>query len=235
MNDETMLTNVEARQNVYLKKVYLWMALGLGVTALTAFLTASSPSIIRFIYSNPFVTIVCCVLEIAFVFILSGRLERLSVGACYGLFFGYSFITGVTFSSLLLVYAGTNVLALSFVTASAIFGVAAVYGSVTKKSIKGWGGWLMMGLISLIVVSLINIFIGSTMLEMLISGVGVILFAFLTAWDSQKLMDMNRNCGPYMTQEELSKLSIMGALELYLDFINIFLYLVRLFGSARDN
>ena len=235
MNDETMLTNVEARQNVYLKKVYLWMALGLGVTALTAFLTASSPSIIRFIYSNPFVTIVCCVLEIAFVFILSGRLERLSVGACYGLFFGYSFITGVTFSSLLLVYAGTNVLALSFITASAIFGVAAVYGSVTKKSIKGWGGWLMMGLISLIVVSLINIFIGSTMLEMLISGVGVNLFAFLTAWDSQKLMDMNRNCGPYMTQEELSKLSIMGALELYLDFINIFLYLVRLFGSARDN
>ena len=235
MNDETMLTNVEARQNVYLKKVYLWMALGLGVTALTAFLTASSPSIIRFIYSNPFVTIVCCVLEIAFVFILSGRLERLSVGACYGLFFGYSFITGATFSSLLLVYAGTNVLALSFITASVIFGVAAVYGSVTKKSIKGWGGWLMMGLISLIVVSLINIFIGSTMLEMLISGVGVILFAFLTAWDSQKLMDMNRNCGPYMTQEELSKLSIMGALELYLDFINIFLYLVRLFGSARDN
>ena len=213
MNDETMLTNVEARQNVYLKKVYLWMALGLGVTALTAFLTASSPSIIRFIYSNPFVTIVCCVLEIAFVFILSGRLERLSVGACYGLFFGYSFITGVTFSSLLLVYAGTNVLALSFITASVIFGVAAVYGSVTKKSIKGWGGWLMMGLISLIVVSLINIFIGFTMLEML----------------------MNRNCGPYMTQEELSKLSIMGALELYLDFINIFLYLVRLFGSARDN
>ena len=235
MNDETMLTNVEARQNVYLKKVYLWMALGLGVTALTAFLTASSPSIIRFIYSNPFVTIVCCVLEIAFVFILSGRLARLSVGACYGLFFGYSFITGVTFSSLLLVYAGTNVLALSFITTSVIFGVAAVYGSVTKKSIKGWGGWLMMGLISLIVVSLINIFIGSTMLEMLISGVGVILFAFLTAWDSQKLMDMNRNCGPYMTQEELSKLSIMGALELYLDFINIFLYLVRLFGSARDN
>ncbi len=235
MNNETMLTNVEARQNVYLKKVYLWMALGLGVTALTAFLTAASPSIVKFIYSNPFVTILCFVLEIAFVFILSGRLEKLSVGACFGLFFGYSFVTGVTFSSILLVYAGTNVITLSFVTASAVFGVAAIYGSVTKKSIKGWGGWIMMGLISLIVVSLVNIFIGSSRLEMLISGVGVILFAFLTAWDSQKLMDMNRNCGPYMTQDELSKLSIMGALDLYLDFINIFLYLVRLFGSAKDN
>ena len=235
MNDETMLTNVEARQNVYLKKVYLWMALGLGVTALTAFLTAASPSIVKFIYSNPFVTILCFVLELAFVFILSGRLEKLSVGACFGLFFGYSFETGVTFSSILLVYAGTNVITLSFVTASAVFGVAAIYGSVTKKSIKGWGGWIMMGLISLIVVSLVNIFIGSSRLEMLISGVGVILFAFLTAWDSQKLMDMNRNCGPYMTQDELSKLSIMGALDLYLDFINIFLYLVRLFGSAKDN
>ena len=235
MNNETMLTNVEARQNVYLKKVYLWMALGLGVTALTAFLTAASPSIVNFIYSNPFVTILCFVLELAFVFILSGRLEKLSVGACFGLFFGYSFVTGVTFSSILLVYAGTNVITLSFVTASAVFGVAAIYGSVTKKSIKGWGGWIMMGLISLIVVSLVNIFIGSSRLEMLISGVGVILFAFLTAWDSQKLMDMNRNCGPYMTQDELSKLSIMGALDLYLDFINIFLYLVRLFGSAKDN
>ena len=235
MNNETMLTNVEARQNVYLKKVYLWMALGLGVTALTAFLTAASPSIVKFIYSNPFVTILCFVLELAFVFILSGRLEKLSVGACFGLFFGYSFVTGVTFSSILLVYAGTNVITLSFVTASAVFGVAAIYGSVTKKSIKGWGGWIMMGLISLIVVSLVNIFIGSSRLEMLISGVGVILFAFLTAWDSQKLMDMNRNCGPYMTQDELSKLSIMGALDLYLDFINIFLYLVRLFGSATDN
>lgn len=235
MNNETMLTNVEARQNVYLKKVYLWMALGLGVTALTAFLTAASPSIVKFIYSNPFVTILCFVLEIAFVFILSGRLEKLSVGACFGLFFGYSFVTGVTFSSILLVYAGTNVITLSFVTASAVFGVAAIYGSVTKKSIKGWGGWIMMGLISLIVVSLVNIFIGSSRIEMLISGVGVILFAFLTAWDSQKLMDMNRNCGPYMTQDELSKLSIMGALDLYLDFINIFLYLVRLFGSAKDN
>ena len=235
MNNETMLTNVEARQNVYLKKVYLWMALGLGVTALTAFLTAASPSIVKFIYSNPFVTILCFVLELAFVFILSGRLEKLSVGACFGLFFGYSFVTGVTFSSILLVYAGTNVITLSFVTASAVFGVAAIYGSVTKKSIKGWGGWIMMGLISLIVVSLVNIFIGSSRLEMLISGVGVILFAFLTAWDSQKLMDMNRNCGPYMNQDELSKLSIMGALDLYLDFINIFLYLVRLFGSAKDN
>ena len=235
MNNETMMTNVEARQNVYLKKVYLWMALGLGVTALTAFLTAASPSIVKFIYSNPFVTILCFVLELAFVFILSGRLEKLSVGACFGLFFGYSFVTGVTFSSILLVYAGTNVITLSFVTASAVFGVAAIYGSVTKKSIKGWGGWIMMGLISLIVVSLVNIFIGSSRLEMLISGVGVILFAFLTAWDSQKLMDMNRNCGPYMTQDELSKLSIMGALDLYLDFINIFLYLVRLFGSAKDN
>ena len=215
MNNETMLTNVEARQNVYLKKVYLWMALGLGVTALTAFLTAASPSIVKFIYSNPFVTILCFVLELAFVFILSGRLEKLSVGACFGLFFGYSFVTGVTFSSILLVYAGTNVITLSFVTASAVFGVAAIYGSVTKKSIKGWGGWIMMGLISLIVVSLVNIFIGSSRLEMLISGVGVILFAFLTAWDSQKLMDMNRNCGPYMTQDELSKLSIMGALSTY--------------------
>lgn len=235
MNNDTMLTNVQERQNLFLKKVYLWMALGLGVTALAAFLTASSPAILNFIFGNPFMPILLCVVEIGFVFVLSGRIERLSEGAAFGLFFGYSAVTGVTFSSLLLVYAGTNILVLSFVTAAVIFATAAIYGSVTKKSIKGWGGWLMMGLISLIIVSLVNLFIGSTMLEMVISGAGVILFSFLTAWDSQKLMDMNTNCGQYMTKEEMNKISILGALDLYLDFINIFLYLVRLFASARDN
>ncbi|MGN1164300.1 MAG: Bax inhibitor-1 family protein, partial [Candidatus Ornithospirochaeta sp.] len=207
--NETMLANIEERQNVFLKKVYLWMALGLVVTAIAAVLPASSAAMARYIVLNPFVTLVCCVLEIVFVFILSGRIQRLSRGAAFGLFFGYSALTGITFSSLVLAYAGTNILPLSFFTAAAVFGSAAVYGSVTKKSIKGWGGWLMMGLISLIVVSLVNIFLGSTRLEMLISGVGVVIFALLTAWDSQKIMDMNRSYGSYMTQEELDKISIL--------------------------
>ena len=173
--------------------------------------------------------------EIVLVFILSGRIEKLSPGAAYGLFFAYSAVTGVTFSSIILAYAGTNIITLSFVTAAVVFGSAALYGSMTKRSIKGWGGWLMMALISLIVVSVINMFLGSGMLEMIISGAGVVIFSLITAWDSQKLMDMNRNCGPYMTKEEMDKISILGALDLYLDFVNIFLYLLRLFANAKNN
>ena len=235
MKNESILTNVEERQNVFLKKVYLWMTLGLAVTALAAFLTASSPVLVKYVTLNPIVTIICCVVEIVLVFILSGRIEKLSSGAAYGLFFAYSAVTGVTFSSIILAYAGTNIITLSFVTAAVVFGSAALYGSMTKRSIKGWGGWLMMALISLIVVSVINMFLGSGMLDMIISGAGVVIFSLITAWDSQKLMDMNRNCGPYMTKEEMDKISILGALDLYLDFVNIFLYLLRLFANAKNN
>ena len=97
MKNESILTNVEERQNVFLKKVYLWMALGLAVTALAAFLTASSPFLVKYVTLNPIVTIICCVVEIVLVFILSGRIEKLSSGAAYGLFFAYSAVTGVTF------------------------------------------------------------------------------------------------------------------------------------------
>ena len=235
MDNNTMLANIEERQNVFLKKVYLWMALGLVVTAIAAVLPASSATMSRYIALNPFVTIVCCVLEIAFVFVLSRKIQTLSRGAAFGLFFGYSALTGITFSSLVLAYAGTNILPLSFITAAAVFGSASLYGAMTKRSIRGWGGWLMMGLIALIVVSVVNIFLGSSRLEMLISGAGVLIFAFLTAWDSQKIMEMNRSYGAQMTLEELDKISILGALDLYLDFVNIFLYLVRLFAASRSN
>lgn len=233
-NNGMYLSSVEERQNVFLKKVYLWMALGLLVTAIAAFAVASSTTLMRYIVLNPVAAIALFVVEIGIVFFLSGRIETLSKNAALALFFLYSAVTGVTFSTLVVAYAGTNILTLSFFTASVVFGAAAAYGSVTEKSIKGWGGWLSMALISLIVVSLINIFLGSSRLEMLISGAGVVIFSLLTAWDSQKLMDMNRNCGPYMSDDEMAKLSIMGALDLYLDFVNIFLYLLRFFSRAQS-
>lgn len=236
MNNESFLSNVEARENLFLQKVYLWMFAGLGVTAASAFLTASSPALLKFFFGNPIMMFVLVIAEFAFVFMLSGRIERLSTGAATGLFLGYSAITGVTFSTLLLAYAGTNIITLSFVVAAVIFGVAAAFGSLTKTSLKGMGRWLFMGLIALIIVELINMFVGSSRADMMISGIGVVLFCGVTAWDSQKLMDMNRFYGSYMTSEELNKISILGALDLYLDFINIFLYLVRIFArSSRDN
>ena len=133
MKNESILTNVEERQNVFLKKVYLWMALGLAVTALAAFLTASSPFLVKYVTLNPIVTIICCVVEIVLVFILSGRIEKLSSGAAYGLFFAYSAVTGVTFSSIILAYAGTNIIILSFVKNTLLFSLLLYFGMVCVK------------------------------------------------------------------------------------------------------
>lgn len=236
MNNETFLTNVEARENVFLQRVYLWMFAGLGVTAVSAFLTANSPMLLKLFFGNPFMMFALIIAEFAFVFMLSGRIEKLSTGTAIGLFLGYSAITGVTFSTLVIAYAGTKVITLSFVVAAVIFAIAAAFGSLTKTSLKGMGSWLFMGLLALIIVEVINMFVGSSRADMMISGIGVVLFCGVTAWDSQKLMDMNRFYGSYMTSDELSKISILGALDLYLDFINIFLYLVRIFArSSRDN
>ena len=235
MDNNSVLSSAKQRENLFLKKVYLWMAGGLLVTALTAFLVASSATLMRALYSNALPLILLFVAEFAIVFILSGRIEKLSSGAAIGCFLAYSTINGATLSSLVYLYAGTNILSLAFVTTAVVFVVAALYGTFTKRSIKGWGGWLSMGLIAIIVVSLVNMFIGSSRLDMIISIAGVAIFTLLTAWDSQKVLAMNNNYGAMMSEDELNKISILGALELYLDFINILLYLVRIFASRRDN
>ncbi len=235
MNDKKtiILRDVKVRENLLMKNVYLWMTLGLAITAAVSFGVSQSVTLIRFVLLNPLVTIAVFVAQIVLVIMLSGRVERLSKGAAIGIFLGYSALTGVTLSSIFIAYTGTSILT-AFISAMAVFAGGAIYGAVTKKSLKSWGGFLSMGLFGLIIASLVNLIFPSSMLNLLVSVVGVVLFTGLTAWDSQRIADMNAQFGQDMTSEELTKIGILGALDLYLDFINIFLYLVRIFGRS-DN
>ena len=228
-----VMRDVKLRENVLMKNVYLWMILGLAVTAGISFVVSQSITLMRFVLLNPLVTIGIFIAQIVLVVMLSGRVERLRTGSAIALFLGYSALTGVTLSSIFLAYTGTSI-AIAFVSALSVFAGGAIYGAVTKKSLKSWGGFLTMGLFGLIVASFINLLFASSGLNFLVSIVGVVLFTGLTAWDSQRIADMNAQFGQDMTNEELTKIGILGALDLYLDFINIFLYLVRIFGRS-DN
>ena len=228
-----VMRDVKLRENVLMKNVYLWMILGLAVTAGISFAVSQSITLMRFVLLNPLVTIGIFIAQIVLVVMLSGRVERLRTGSAIALFLGYSALTGVTLSSIFLAYTGTSI-AIAFVSAISVFAGGAIYGAVTKKSLKSWGGFLTMGLFGLIVASFINLLFASSGLNFLVSIVGVVLFTGLTAWDSQRIADMNAQFGQDMTNEELTKIGILGALDLYLDFINIFLYLVRIFGRS-DN
>ena len=235
MNDkkELILRDVKLRENALMKNVYLWMILGLAVTAGVAYFVSVSEAAIRFIYFNPLVTIGIFIAQLVLVMMLSGRVERFSTGTAIGLFLGYSALTGLTLSSIFLAYTGTSI-AIAFISALSVFAGGAIYGAVTKKDLRSWGGYLTMGLFGLIIASLLNMFLASSGLDFIVSVIGVILFTALTAWDSQRVSDINREYGSEMTSEELTKIGIMGALSLYLDFLNIFLYLVRIVGR-NDN
>ena len=232
-NKELILKDVKLRENALMKNVYLWMILGLAVTAGIAFFVSTSEAALRFIFLNPIVTIAIFIAQLVLVMVLSGRVERLSTGAAVGTFLGYSALTGVTLSSIFLAYTGTSI-AVAFISALSVFVGGAVYGAVTKKDLRSWGGYLTMGLFGLIIASLLNMLFRSSGLDLIVSFVGVVLFTGLTAWDSQRVSDINREYGSEMTSEELTKIGIMGALSLYLDFLNIFLYLVRIVGRS-DN
>ena len=232
-NKELILRDVKLRENALMKNVYLWMILGLAVTAGIAFFVSTSEVALRFIFLNPIVTIAIFIAQLVLVMVLSGRVERLSTGAAVGTFLGYSALTGVTLSSIFLAYTGTSI-AIAFMSALSVFIGGAIYGAVTKKDLRSWGGYLTMGLFGLIIASLLNMLFRSSGLDLIVSVIGVVLFTGLTAWDSQRVSDINREYGPSMTSEELTKLGILGALSLYLDFLNIFLYLVRIVGRS-DN
>ncbi len=232
-NRSSVLSSVTARENVFLQKVYLWMASALVLTGAVAYLVASSEKMMMSIYSNPVILILLVVAEFAFVLVLSSRVERLSQGAAFFLFYGYAALNGVMLSSVVYVYSGSNILPLAFGTTAVVFVVASLYGAFTKRSVKGWGGWLSMALIGLILVSVINMFLNSSGLDFIISIVGVLLFTLITAWDTKKVTELNASYGDNIAEADLNKISLLGALELYLDFINILMYVIRLYARSR--
>ena len=213
-----------------IRKVYTWMALALAITGVTAYGVAISPNLINLIFGSKMVFFGLIIAELAMVMILTARLNNLSLTSATMMFIGYSVLNGVTLASIFLVYTMSSIASTFFICA-ATFGVMSAYGAMTKTDLSSMGKLLFMGLIGLIIATLVNVFVGNSMLDLIISYVGVLVFVGLTAWDTQKIKMMLADAD-YM-DESTQKLALIGALSLYLDFVNLFLYLLRIFGK-RD-
>jgi FtsH-binding integral membrane protein len=219
----------DARVGAFLSKVYGWMFLGLLITAVTAFLVASSPVLIETLILNRLIFWGLVIAQLGLVFWLSARVEKMSATTAAGLFLLYSAMVGVTTSVILLLYTGTSIFS-TFVITAGMFGVLAVFGTVTKRSLAGVGQFMFMGLIGVILASVVGIFWQNDMLQFVISVVGVIVFTGLTAWDAQRLKHMAVS----LPDGRVGSYAVVGALSLYLDFINLFFFLLRLIGGRRD-
>ncbi len=218
-----------ALQRTLMQRVFLWMFAGLGLTGLAAYMTIDN----NWVYSlaeNQGLFWGLVIAELALVWWISGMINRMSFITATALFALYSTLNGVTLSLILLVYTTESVVTTLFVTA-AMFGSMALYGYTTKRDLSSWGSILMMALVGLIIASVVNIFLGSSMMGFVISIIGVVLFVGLTAYDVNRIKAMFADV--YEDGEDVKKASLLGALSLYLDFINLFLYLLRLFGR-RD-
>jgi len=215
------------KQNTLVRQVYAWMGLGLALTAVMALMTVSSPGLYQAIVGNRLVFYGLMIGELALVFVLSGAIQRLSAGVATLLFLGYSVLNGLTLSVIFLVYTADSI-ASTFAVSAAMFGAMSTYGYVTKKDLTSWGNFLFMGLIGIVLASLVNIFLKNDAVSWVISAIGVVVFTGLTAYDTWKIKALAA------AGEEGRKPAILGALTLYLDFINLFLMLLRLTGGRRD-
>ena len=221
---------VIAEQRRFMNKVYGWMSLGLIITGFIAHFVMSNPGLFRAIVGNRLIFFGLIIGEILLVVRLSRSIMRISASHATTLFLGYSAINGLTLSVVFAMYTAESIASTFFITAGT-FAVMSIYGYVTKRDLTGWGNFLVMGLIGIIIASIVNIFIGSSSLYWIITYIGVFIFVGLTAYDTQKIKQMNI-IGNEGTDED-RKEAILGALRLYLDFVNLFLMLLRLFGNRR--
>lgn len=220
-------TGLIAKQNALVRQVYAWMGCGLALTAIMALITVSSPALLQAIVGNRMVFYGLMFGELALVFTLSGAINRMSAGVATLLFVGYSVLNGLTLSVIFLVYTADSI-ASTFAVSAATFGAMSIYGYATKKDLTSWGNFLFMGLIGIVIASLVNIFMKNDAVSWVVSAIGVIVFTGLTAYDTWKIKALA------VAGEEGRKPAILGALTLYLDFINLFLMLLRLMGGRRD-
>ena len=218
--------------NAIFRKVYQFMAMGLILTALAAYFTASNQFMLELLYTSRAPMIIIAVAELGLVIWISAGINKLSASAARNIFFVYSILNGLLCSSVLLVYTQESI-AKAFLTSAGMFGAMSVYGLFTKRDISGWGSFLHMGLFGLIIGMVINMFFGSSTAEITISILGIIIFLGLTAYDTAKIKALASSYDSF-DGEATEKIAVIGALMLYLDFINLFLYLVRLFGKHRD-
>jgi Integral membrane protein, interacts with FtsH len=231
-HDSTLTQARQQASTVFLAKVFNWMAIGLTLTGVVAYFVAAS-GMARALIASP-VFIILFLAELGLVFYFVARVERLQPATATGLFVGYAALNGVTLSVILLAYTNTSIAATFLVTAG-MFAAMAVYGLVTKRDLSGWGSFLLMGAFGIFLAFVVNYyFLQSSTLDWAISGIGVLVFVGLTAYDVQKIKNIGEN--GIMTQGDaaIQKRAIIGALFLYLDFINLFLLLLHFFGVSRD-
>jgi len=216
----------------YMLKVYNYMSIGLGITGVVAFFfnqyVMANPAVAELVYGSPLKWVIALA-PLAFILVLSFGINKMSAATAQLTFWAFSTVMGLSLASIFLLYTGTSIARVFFITA-ATFGAMSLYGYTTKRDLTGMGSFLFMGLIGIIIASIVNMFIGSSALEFGISVIGVLVFVGLTAYDTQKIKE------EYLESdgaEIMGKKAIMGALRLYLDFINLFLMLLRLFGNRN--
>lgn len=224
---------MEVMVNDFVRSVYNWMCIGLALTGFTAFYVSSSETMRQLVFGNQLIFFGLIIAELIMVFSLVSRVKRMSAGTATSLFVVYSVLNGVTLSFIFLVYASASIVSTFFICA-ATFLACSFYGWTTKKDLTSFGGFLLMGLFGIIIASVVNIFIQSTVMQMMVSYIGVFVFVGLTAYDTQKLKNMALSQPAGLDGAVIRKGAIMGALSLYLDFINLFLFLLRILGQGRD-
>lgn len=219
----------ELAQRKFLSGVYQWMVAALGVSGTVAYLVAGNVAIQRLVFGNMFVFFGLVIGELVLVWWLSSAIRTISVGAATLAFLGYSVLNGIILSSIFLLYTGASIFRIFAITAL-MFASMSFYGLKTKSDLTSMGRYLFMGVIGIVIASVVNLLIGATWIDVLISMVTVVVFTGLTAYDTQKLLAAGARADG---SEAYQKVAIIGALQLYLDFINIFLALLRLFGRRN--
>jgi FtsH-binding integral membrane protein len=214
----------------YMLRVYNFMASGLALTGVVAYLVAMSPTALGVVYGNPILTWVVLLAPLGFVLFLSARIQHMSAATAQGVFWAYSAVMGLSLASIFLVYGGASIARVFFITAS-LFAAMSLYGYTTRRDLTGLGSFLFMGLIGVVIASLVNLFVGWAPLQFAISVIGVLVFTGLTAYDTQSIKELYLESD---SGEIASKKAVMGALRLYLDFVNLFLLLLRFMGQQRQ-
>lgn len=214
-----------------MRKVYVWMTLALAITGITAYGVATSPALLSLIFSSKVVFFGLIIAEFALVFAVSGAINRLSLSTATLLFVLYSVVNGATLASIFMLFSMAVIGKVFFITAGT-FAVMALVGYTTKTDLTSMGKLLFMALIGIIIATVVNMFVKSAGFDLIISYIGVLVFVGLTAYDTQKIKQMLQMAPD--AGEQMQKIALLGALSLYLDFVNLFLYLLRIFGNNRD-
>ncbi|MGB5987240.1 MAG: Bax inhibitor-1/YccA family protein [Desulfobacterales bacterium] len=225
-------TQTQVQVNQFIRSVYNWMGAGLALTGFISYYVSNSPQILQFLVANPFILFGLLIAELAIVFILSARIGKMQASTATAMFLVYAGLNGLTLSPIFLIYTRASIVSTFFICA-ATFGAASLFGMNTKRDLTSMGNFMFMGLIGIIIATVVNLFLRSPAITMVVSYIGVIVFVGLTAYDTQQIKSMALTQPAGMDGGTVRKGAIFGALKLYLDFINLFLMLLRILGNRE--